>query len=164
MKKLLFVLAMVLCANSFLFAQKISYNYKPLSSEGCDVTFNVMKQDSSYYIVTAVMSTGMQFLNEPTMKLRTFSGAVLTLPGILLGNGNQSLGIVTGNIVLPYAYNISTAQFSVTPEQFEEIKSGVLKIRLTMAPVDHEKVFKKDKIGRKLYKKYLKVKTQVNEF
>lgn len=58
----------------------------------------------------------------------------------------------------------STAQFSITPEQFEILKEGVAKIRLSMTPMNHERTFKKDKIGKKLYEFFQKEKTKDDNF
>ena len=94
------------------------------------------------------------------MKMRTFNDEVITLSGVVIGNGSQSAGIVSGNIVIPVTEISSTAQFKVPPEQFESIKSGIAKVRLDTTPMNHERIFKKDKIGKKLYQFYLKAKSQ----
>ena len=98
------------------------------------------------------------------MKMRTFNDEVITLSGVVIGNGSQSAGIVSGNIVIPVTEISSTVQFKVTPDQFESIKSGIAKIRLDMTPMNHERTFKKDKIGKKLYQFYLKAKSQDDNF
>lgn len=145
-------------------AQTVSYIYNALSNDECNVTYSVAKQDSSYYIVATVSSERMRFLNEPTMKIRTFNDKVITLSGVLLGSGSESAGVVSSNIVIPLIWINSTAQFKVTPAQFEELKSGVSKVRLSMTPTNHERTFKKDKIGKKLYQFYLDVKLQDDNF
>ena len=147
-----------------LTAQSVSYTYKALAAEGCNMKYNVVKKDASYYIIATVRSDRMYFLNEPTMKIRTFSDEVLAFNGDVINNSSKTLGVVSGNIVIPSTSIISTAQFPVTIEQFEKIKNGVSKIRLSMTPMNHERTFKKDKIGKKLYKLFLKVKSQDEEF
>ena len=98
------------------------------------------------------------------MKIRTFTGKVLELQGTVLGNGSQTAGIISGNIVIPVTEINSTAQFWITPEQFEILNDGVEKIRLTMTPMNHERTFKKDKIGKKLYQFFLKEKQKDDNF
>ena len=98
------------------------------------------------------------------MKVRTFNDEVITLTGTAIGNGSQSAGIVSGNFIIPVTEISSTAQFKVSPEQFESIKSGIAKIRLDMTPMNHERTCKKDKIGKKLYQFYLKAKSQDDNF
>lgn len=161
---LIFTLMLLACAAISVQAQTVGYTYKALAAEGCNMKYSVAKQDSSYYIIATVRSDRMTFLSEPTMKVRTFNDEVITLTGTAIGNGSQSAGIVSGNIIIPVTEISSTAQFKVTPEQFESIKSGIAKVRLDMTPMNHERTFKKDKIGKKLYQFYLKAKSQDDNF
>ena len=96
--------------------------------------------------------------------MRTFNDDVLEFKGVVIGNGSESTGIVSGNMVIPVTEPSSTAQFKVDPSDFEKINDGVAKIRLSMTPMNHERTFKKDKIGKKLYQFFLKVKSQDDDF
>lgn len=145
-------------------AQTVGYTYKALAAEGCNMKYSVVKQDTSYYIIATVRSDRMNFLNESTMKIRTFNDDVITLKGNVIGSGSQSAGIVSGNIVIPVTEISSTAQFAITPDEFEMLNSGISKVRLSMTPMDHERTFKKDKIGKKLYQFYLKAKAKDDDF
>ena len=145
-------------------AQTIGYTYKALAAEGCNMKYSVAKQDTMYSIVATVRSDRMSFLSEPTMKIRTFSGKYLELKGTVIGNGSQSAGIISGNVVIPVTEISSTAQFRITPQQFEILNEGVAKIRLSMTPMNHERTFKKDKIGKKLYLSYQKEKQKDENF
>ena len=89
---------------------------------------------------------------------------VITLNGVNIGNGSQSAGMVIGNIVYPITEINSTAQFLITPQQFELLKDGVAKIRISMTPMNHEKSFKKDKIGKKLYDFFIKQQSVSDDF
>lgn len=144
--------------------QTVGYSYKVLAAEGCNMKYSVSKQDTIYLIVVTVRSDRMNFLNEPTMKVRTFTSKYLELRGTVIGNGSQSAGIISGNIVIPVTEISSTAQFPITPQQFEILNEGVAKIRLAMTPINHERTFKKDKIGKKLYQFYLKEKQKDENF
>ena len=93
-------------------------------------------------------------MNEPTMKVRTFKDEILTFPGSVVTNGASKGGYVIGQTV--YSDKHSIAQFCVSPNDFEKLKDGIERIRLSMTPVNHDHSFKKDKIGKKLYKLYLK--------
>ena len=62
-------------------AQTVGYTYKALAAEGCNMKYSVAKQDTMYSIVATVRSDRMNFLSEPTMKIRTFSGKYLELKG-----------------------------------------------------------------------------------
>lgn len=145
-------------------AQTVGYTYKALAAEGCNMKYSVAKQDTMYSIVATVRSDRMNFLSEPTMKIRTFSGRYLELKGTVIGNGSQSAGIISGNVVVPVTEISSTAQFQITPQQFEILNEGVAKIRLSMTPMNHERTFKKDKIGKKLYQFYQQEKQKDENF
>ena len=145
-------------------AQTVGYTYKALAAEGCNMKYSVAKQDTMYSIVATVRSDRMNFLSEPTMKIRTFSGKYLELKGTVIGNGSQSAGIISGNVVIPVTEISSTAQFWITPQQFEILNEGVAKIRLSMTPMNHERTFKKDKIGKKLYQFYQHEKQKDENF
>ena len=145
-------------------AQTVGYTYKALAAEGCNMKYSVAKQDTMYSIVATVRSDRLNFLSEPTMKIRTFSGKYLELKGTVIGNGSQSAGIISGNVVIPVTEISSTAQFWITPQQFEILNEGVAKIRLSMTPMNHERTFKKDKIGNKLYQFYQHEKQKDENF
>ena len=145
-------------------AQTVGYTYKALAAEGCNMKYSVAKQDTMYSIVATVRSDRMNFLSEPTMKIRTFSGKYLELKGTVIGNGSQSAGIISGNVVIPVTEISSTAQFWITPQQFEILNDGVAKTRLSMTPMNHERTFKKDKIGKKLYQFYQREKQKDENF
>ena len=140
-------------------AQTAHYTYI-----GGSVQYSVVKQDSLYYIIVAVRSEKLCFMKDPVMLLKTFDGEVLTLHGSHLGEGTESLGMVLGNMVLPLTEITSTAQFDVTPEQLEKLGKGVSKVRLSTVPKKHEKTFRKDKIGKKLYLSFMQQKNKVDDF
>ena len=162
------IILFILCLSWGLLsnAQTVGYTYKALAAEGCNMKYSVAKQDTMYSIVATVRSDRMKFLSEPTMKIRTFSGKYLELKGTVIGNGSQSAGIVSGNVVIPVTEVSSTAQFWITPtpQQFEILNEGVAKIRLSMTPMNHERTFKKDKIGKKLYQFYQQEKQKDENF
>lgn len=145
-------------------AQTVGYTYRPLAAEGCNMKYSVVKQDTAYYIIATVKSDRLNFLKESTMLLKTFDGEVIKLYGSQIGSGSETAGIVSGNIVLPVTEISSTAQFKISPQQFELLKKGVAKIRLSTIPIEHEWTFAKDKIGKKLYQFFLKQKNKDNDF
>ena len=143
-------------------AQTVDYTYKPLAAEGCNVKYSVTKQDTTYYIIATVKSEMLSFLKEPTMLIKNFDGQVIKLYGNNIGNGSETGGVLIGNIIITEIS--STAQFKITPEQFESIKNGISKVRLSTTPIEHEREFSKDKIGKKLYQFYLKQRDKDDKF
>jgi hypothetical protein len=145
-------------------AQTVGYTYKPLAAEGCSMRYSISKQDTIYYIIATVESDRLKFLKESTMMIRTFDDEVIKLEGALIDNDTQSVGIMSGNIMIPVPVISSTAQFIVTPSQLKSLKVGIAKVRLSTIPITHERSFKKDKIGKKLYEFYLKEKNKDDSF
>ena len=159
---ILFIVLTMFSAN--INAQTVGYTYRPLAAEGCNMKYSVVKQDTAYYIIATVKSDRLNFLKESTMLLKTFDGEVIKLYGSQIGSGSETAGIVSGNIVLPVTEISSTAQFKISPQQFELLKKGVAKIRLSTIPIEHERTFAEDKIGKKLYQFFLKQKNKDNDF
>lgn len=166
MKRLILfvIIGAISIATNDVTAQTVSYTYKALAAEGCSMKYSVAKQNEKFYIIATVQSDRMKFLKESTMMIRTANGDVLRFSGELIDNGTESAGIVSGNMVIPVTSIISTAQFEVSPEQFELLKDGIIKVRLTTIPIEHEREFKKDKIGKKLYEFYLNAKNKEDDF
>ncbi len=163
MKKLLcFLTFAIIIGSVYANKQMVYYNYKALSAEACRFQYSVTKQDTSYYIIVSILSIQVKFNSEPTMKIKTFNGDILTIQGDVDNTNRSPLGVVSWNVVLPISF--SSAYFKVTPEQFEQLKCGVSKIRLSTTPVNHEKTFKKDKIGKKIYQFYIKEKSHDENF
>lgn len=162
MKKLLLLLFVVLSLKAV--AQTVGYTYRPFAAEGCKMNYSVMKQDTAYYIIVSVSSDRLKFLKESTFLIKNFKGEIIKLQGDLIDNESESTGVLVGNMILPVTDIISTAQFRIGPEQFEFIKEGISKVRLSTIPIEHERTFKKDKIGKKLYTFYIKAKSKADDF
>lgn len=145
-------------------AQTVGYTYRPLADEGCTVNYSVAKQNDKFYIIATVQSDRMIFLKESTMMVRTTNGDVMRFGGELIENGTETAGMISGNMILPITSIVSSAQFEVFPEQFGLLRDGVIKVRLTTTPIQHEREFKKDKIGKKLYDFYLDLNKIPDDF
>lgn len=161
--KIILSIALIMCGFG-LKAQTVGYSYRPLAAEGCSMKYSVTKQDTAYYIIATVKSDRLNFLKQSTMLLKTFDGEVLKLNGSQISSSSETAGIVSGNIVIPITSISSTAQFKISPQQFELLRKGVAKIRLSTIPIEHERTFAKDKIGKKLYQFFLKQKDKDNDF
>ena len=162
MKKLLLILFFAIVLETI--AQTVGYSYRPLAAEGCNMKYSVAKQDTSFYIIVTVRSERLKFLKESTFLLKTFDGEILRLKGDLIDSGSESAGVLVGNMMLPVTEVNSTAQFRISPNQFELIRNGIAKVRLSTIPIEHERIFKKDKIGKKLYKFYQNIRSKSDFF
>lgn len=145
-------------------AQSVSYTYKALKAEGCSVNYSVAHQDNNFYLVVSVTSDRMRFLSEPSIKFKTFKGEIIELTGIELGNSSQTAGVLIGNIMVPVTDIVTSAQFRISQSDLEKFQNGISKVRISLAPMNHEREFSKDKIGKKLYKIYLKLANQKDDF
>lgn len=147
------------------FGQTVGYTHKPLGFDGCQVRFNVAKVGKSYSLIVTITSEKLKFLKQSTMMLKTFDGDVIKLDGGMLDTSKSTDGgFVIGDVLLTDTKVSSTAQFDVTPEQFELLKKGVAKIRLLTIPKEHEHIFDKDKIGEKIYQLYQKALNKEDKF
>lgn len=159
MKKLIFLIILILCTIN-LCAQSVSYDYKLLSKQGCHVKYSAYRQEDKSYIIVEVKSDGgISFVNDPIMMLRASNNEVIKLQGVNVGKHKEGgVGIVVSGILISEDYSVSTAQFEISNEQIEMLKSGIIKVRLSTIPYLHEREFKSDKIGKKLYKAFGKLK------
>ena len=162
MKKLLLILFLTLGLETI--AQTVGYTYRPLTAEGCNMKYSVAKQDTAFYIIVTVRSERLKFLKESTFLIKTFDGEIIRLQGDLIDSGSESAGVLVGNMMLPVTEINSTAQFRISQNQFELIKNGIAKVRLSTIPIEHERRFKKDKIGKKLYKFYQNARNKSEDF
>lgn len=164
MKKIILFLVFLLTAVFAEAEKSVGYWYKIFATEGCGATYSVVCQDSNYYIVVTISSDRLVFTENPTMMIRTFDDEVLTFEGFCINNTTSAGGVVVGSVLVPITDIHTVAQFAITPEQFEILRHGVAKIRLTMTPVNHDKIFKKDVLGKGLYKLYLQEKANAENF
>lgn len=164
MKNNLILLIIIILTIGSINAQKVRYNYKSLKKEGATVEFSVSKQDTTFYLFTTLHTWELIFPQDPIMLLKTFNNDIIKLKGKSINNTSQSSGFIAGSVVIPITELISIVQFPITPQQFELLKMGISKIRLNTIPTEHEKTFKKDKIGKKLYKLYTKQKYKNEDF
>ena len=145
-------------------AQTVGYTYRPLAAEGCNMKYSIAQQNSEYFIIATVKSDRLTFLKESSFWLKTTDGEIIKLQGEVIGGGSESAGIVSGNIVIPVTEISSTAQFKISEQELEKLGKGVVKVRLSTTPIEHERTFKKDKIGKKLYQFYQKKKMKNDDF
>lgn len=153
MKRVIFIICFLICAIASN-AQSVSYTYKPLAAEGCHVDYSTSWQEGKAYLIVSVRSDRMKYVSNPVILLKTTNGETIKLEGTPLDVSTKSAGIVSGNIVIPVQEFNATAQFPITEEQIELLNQGITKVRISLIPMNHERTFKKDKIGKKLYKAF----------
>ena len=164
MKSKHYLALIILQISLFSFSQTVKYRYRALHEDGCTVIFGITKKDSTYILTSSVKSLGLTLLKEPAILIKTFKNNIITLNGELINNNSSSVGIMFDNFIIPIIENTTIAQFKIKEEYLELFKEGVAKIRITTIPSTHERTFKKDKIGMKLYNAYMNTKNETENF
>ena len=132
--------------------------------------YSIATHNNAYFLVVEIASVvnmysdGSSFFNEPVLKIRTFNQEVVTLKGTVVQPKTSYEAVLVGANKTPKPLAVSVAQFPVSAEDMEKIGHGISKLRLSLLPVNHERSFKKDKMGLKLYQSYLETKAQEENF
>lgn len=68
---------------------------------------------------------------------------------------NKSEGaVMIGYTAVAISHYITEAKFPITKDQIEQFSKGIKKLRLNTSPEYHEKEWRRDRIGKKLFAKY----------
>jgi len=145
-------------------AQPVGYTHKAFLPEGCVVNYLVVMQNDSCFIEVNFDSDLSKFTEQPTMMVRTFDGAVFKLNGSTPVCKVESKLVERDGETKVVSGFYSTVRFSIEASQMEALRNGIAKVRLSTTPYEHEREFKKDKIGKPLYEQYLKKKTKDADF
>jgi len=146
-------------------AQTVSYTYRPLSPEGCTVSYTPSFVGDTAYIVVSVQSDRLVFSDNPTMMVRFFNtDQILQLEGKKLDATSSEGAVMVGYVFVPISEVKAMAMFKVSEQEMEMFKSGVERIRLSTLPITHDRTFKDDRIGQELYQNYQREKRKAKEF
>ncbi len=163
-RKYLLLLTFLLVTVQMFAGGKVKYSQKTVSINGCVVTFYVTRTDTTYFLAVSFSSEKLMITENPTLLFKTTNDTVLEYNGTLVNNVSQTGLIPAGYIVVPYTSLVSTAMFPVPSADFQLIKTGIKKIRLSTVPIQTEKTFGQDVLGHKLYKFYNKLPKTHTEF
>ena len=125
-----------------------------------NVKINVSTENDSVFLSLILTSENKKMTDKPKLLLRLTDDTVISLEGTLLESTIKSDGAYimpmpyVGNIAINENHFITGAKFPITKEQIEQFSKGIKKLRLNTSPKFHEKEWRKDKIGKTLYKKY----------
>lgn len=160
MKKFLLrhIIFLLACFNfsSGASAQTFTDSYKTIWGETYKLTFGVSYIKYSGFLIVEINSCGMSFKKEPKMKIISFNNEYLELDGFKTDDTKNNYGVIVGNIVYPVTKNSTMAIFPINNNFIDLIKNGISFLTLTMEPINFELSYKKDKIGKKIYKLYQK--------
>lgn len=151
MKRLIFLL-LISCSCLFVKAQ---VSYGDNFSVDYNVKINLSTENDSTFLTLIITSSRLKLSDSPKLLLRLMDDTVISLDGNMLSASNQSAGaVMIGYTAVAVNYNTTEAKFPISKEQVEGLSKGVKKLRLNTSPKFHEKEWRKDKIGKKLYAKY----------
>ena len=151
MKKFLLILLVTLsCTYS-----KAQISYGDNFFVDYNVKINLSTENNSIFLTLMLTSEKLKMSDSPKLLLRLMDDSVISLDGYMLGATNKSDGaVVIGYTAIAINHYVTEAKFPISKEQAESLSKGVKKLRLNTSPNYHEKEWSKDKIGKKLYKKY----------
>lgn len=122
---------------------------------GYNVKINLSTENDSTFLTLILTSERLKMSDSPKLLLRLMDDSVLSLDGYMLGSTNKSEGaVMIGNTAVAINHFITEAKFPITKDQIEQFSKGIKKLRLNTSPKYHEKEWRKDKIGKKLFAKY----------
>lgn len=152
MKKLLLLLIVF-----FPYVSMAQVNYGDLSFGSYNMKINLVTENDSIFLYVIFSAEKKYLSDDPKLLLRLMDDTVFSLEGKNLGRQSKSDGgIVIGGVYLDSNHVISEAKFPVTKNQIMQFNKGIKKLRLNTTPKYHEREWKRDKIGKQLYNKYLK--------
>lgn len=161
MKNKLLACILILLISNVLFAKKryTEYCYKELSSVGICCKFSIIK-DSVTYLVLETQSFTNVLDATPKIQIRFFNDDTITLYSENVQTGNKTTVMATVNGLSAGSINsvTSRAKFPLKDGDIKKFALGIKKIRISTIPNVHEREFKKDKIGYRIYKLYLNAK------
>ena len=120
-----------------------------------NVKINLSTENDSTFLTLILTSERLKMSDSPKLLLRFMDDSVLSLDGYMQGSTNKSGGaVMIGNTAVAINHFITEAKFPITKDQIEQFSKGIKKLRLNTSPKYHEKEWRKDKIGKKLFAKY----------
>ena len=155
MKKIALIIILFISALTNQVMAQASYGDKAWGSYNMKIT--VTTNNDSVFLNIVYSDEKRKLVDSPKLLIKLMDDEVISLDGRLLGNMNKSDGgVVISGIYVASSHFISEAKFPITGDQISRFSKGIKKIRLNTSPKYHEKAWKKDKIGKKLYESYKK--------
>ena len=153
MKKVLFSL-FFFCFSLCLNAQ-VSYGNATWGTYYMQI--NVVTENDSVFLNMTFTSEDRKITDHPKLLLRFMDDSMISLEGVNVSSVQKNEGgLIVYGLLLSSDYFISEAKFPISKEQISLFGKGVKKLRLNTSPKIHEKGWKIDKIGKKIYEAYLK--------
>lgn len=154
MKKVVWII-LIMSALSIQVRAQVSYG--DITWGSYNMKINVVTDNDSIFLNIVYTDGKLKLADEPKLLLKLMDDEVISLDGQLLSNFSKADGgVVISGVYVASNHFISEAKFPISKEQIGQFSKGIKKLRLNTSPKYHEKEWKKDKIGKKLYESYKK--------
>lgn len=148
MKKLLFFL-FILCSFSAN-AQDVYIDY--------EIGLYAQRFDGVSYLIMKIKIDDNRMLSgAPILKLKTTEGEIIKLEGIIESSETKETTVLNYTSINKHYY----VKFEVTQSQIDLLSKGVTKVAINTFPKTFEKEYKKDKVGEKLYQKFMSLDNEL---
>lgn len=154
----LFLIWLLICCTHIGSAQ-VKYGIPDI----CRVSLDINGTDSALSLSVKMSAEFISIDSRPILLIKLFDDTVMELHGVLIQNNNE----VTGAYIVGSEYSafasvsdtkVSYAEFPISEDQVYLFATGIKQLRLTTSPRVHDKHWRKDRIGHRLYQRYLEKK------
>lgn len=132
----------------------VSYVHDPFSDEGCIVIMAPALSEDKACLVVSVQSEQLALPDQVRLEMESMDGQQMVLEGMSLGQISRLGRAPASGIMHPEGMENNAAQFDMDGAAIRFLEKGIRRVRLSTQPTVHEKAFKKDKIGKKLFKAF----------
>ena len=155
MKKIALITLLFVLALSNQVRAQVSYG--DITWGSYNMRINVITDNDSIFLNVTYTDEDRKLVDTPKLLIKLMDDDVISLDGQLLSNMSKSDGgVVISKVYVASSHFISEAKFPITKEQISQFSKGIKKLRLNTSPKYHEREWRKDKIGKKLYESYKK--------
>ena len=153
MKRILSMLLIVLSCTCT--QAQVSYGDRAFGDG--NIQINVSTEKDSVYLTFIDTSWKYKMSDSPKVLFRLMNDDLISLDGKLLDSSIMNEGaVMIGNLAISSNEYITEAKFPIAKNLIELFSKGIKKVRINTSPKYHEKEWRRDKIGKKLYAKYKK--------
>ncbi|WP_288286182.1 hypothetical protein [uncultured Prevotella sp.] len=151
MKRILSMLLIVLSCTCT--QAQVSYGDRAFGDG--NIKINVSTEKDSVYLTFIITSWKYKMSDSPKVLFRLMNDEVISLDGKIIGSSIMNDGaVMVGYVAVSSNEYVTEAKFPIAKNQIEKFSKGIKKVRINTSPKYHEKEWRRDKIGKKLYAKY----------
>lgn len=144
-----------ICVLSLVSNAQVSYG--DITFGSYNMKINLTTDNDSIFLNVIYSDESRKLSDKPKLLLRLTDDSIIALDGIKLDSHNKSDGgVLLYGVYIESSHFVSEAKFPISKEQIRQFVHGIKKLRLNTSPKYHEKTWRRDKIGKKLYERYLK--------